>query len=202
MGVAKAAVVASGVEVEVAGADAEDVRELTGEERERFLEYVAEHRDESNKAACVAVGIRRKDVRALMQADKDFLEDYRTARGYGAEQIFGQMVKLAIEGVEEPIASGGQIVGSKRVYSDRLLQTMFNGLTDEGKAMLAGKLGIEITGADGGPIKVQAGVDLGQVADALREAGVDLSQLGRGAAAELEAADAAEIVGVVDEPAE
>jgi hypothetical protein len=113
----------------------------------------------------MAVGIRRRDVRALMQADKEFLEDYRTARGYGAEQIFGQMVKLAIEGVEEPIASGGAIVGTKRVYSDRLLQTMFNGLTEEGKAMLAGKLGIDVNGSFDVNVKVQAGVDLGQVAD-------------------------------------
>jgi hypothetical protein len=199
VGVAKTQVVASGVEVEVEGADAdaEDVRSLTLEERDAFLDRVRDHRDESNKAACMAVGIRRRDVRALMQADKEFLEDYRTARGYGAEQIFGQMVKLAIEGVEEPIASGGAIVGTKRVYSDRLLQTMFNGLTEEGKAMLAGKLGIDVNGSFDVNVKVQAGVDLGQVADALREAGVDLSQLGNGAAAELEAA---EIVDIVDEP--
>lgn len=197
MGVAETSVVASSVQVEASGAD-DDVRGLTAEEREKFLEYVAAHRDESNKAACVAVGVRRKDVRVLLKSDTEFLEDYRTARGYGAEQIFGQMVKLAIEGVEEPIASGGAIVGTKRVYSDRLLQTMFNGLTEEGKAMLAGKLGLEISGPDGGPIKVQAGVSLDAVALELRKVGVDLSTLGMSAPAEIEAA---EIVDVVDEPA-
>ena len=204
MGVAETEISAGGVEVAVEGADEDEVRSLTDDEREQFLEYVAAHTECSVREACEHAGIRRKDVRSLLKRDQEFLEDYRTARGYGAHQIFGQMVKLAIEGVEEPIASGGAIVGHKRVFSERLLQTMFNGLTDEGKAMAAGKLGLEITGADGGPIKIQPGVSLGAVAEVLAAAGVDLASLAEGARtrAALEAGEpAAEIVGETDEPA-
>lgn len=203
MGVAETPVVASSVQVEVEGAD--DVRSLTGEERDGFLDWVRAHRDDpefSVNKACKAVGVRRRDVRALRERDPEFDEDYCTARGYGAEQIIGQMVKLAIEGVDEPIASGGEIVGTKRVYSERLLQTMFNGLTPEGKSMLAGKLGLEISGPGGGPIKVQKGVSLDDVARAFAESGVNLGQLAAKLAvpAEIDAADA-DIVDVVDEPA-
>jgi hypothetical protein len=166
--------------------------DLTAAARRQFLDYIEQHPTCSVAEACRETRLRRQDVRVLLDSDTEFREDYRTARGYGQEQIIGQMVKLAIEGVDEPIASGGAIVGTKRVYSERLLQTMFNGLTPEGKAMLAGKLGIEISGPDGGPIEVQQGVSLESV----------FAFMQKHVAGELEDTVAGELVAETDEPVE
>lgn len=197
VGGGEVAVVASG-EVE-----ADAVRELTPDERAAFVEYVRAHKGCSVQEACKAVGVRRQDVRALRKADSEFAEDYAVARGYGAEQILGGMVKLALEGVEEPLVSAGKLVlggdGKPlkiRKYDSRALIALFNGMTPEGKSMMAGKLGIEISGPDGGPIAVQSGVSLESVAQVLLSAGVDLEAL-----ADRHNEIQGELVAETDEPA-
>ena len=174
--------------------------ELTQEEKDAFLAYVREHQDCSVREACEAVGIQRRDVRALRKASHEFDDDYREARGYGNEQMVNTFRKLAIEGVEEPIVSAGKLVRDdngqilyKRVWSDRLLSRGLELYTPEGKAALANKLGIEISGPDGGPIEIQRGVTFNEVLNVLRAAGK---------APELEAPEGTgEIVDERDEPA-
>lgn len=155
--------------------------ELSEEQRAAFLAYVKDHPDCSVREACEEVGVRRKDVRALKRSSAEFEEDYRTARGYGQEQIMNSVVKLAIKGVEEPLVSAGKLVRDEngdvvtvRKYSDRLLQVLVHGFTPEGKAMMANKLGIEISGPDGGPIEVQRGISFEEVAKVLAAAGKNL----------------------------
>ena len=172
--------------------------ELTDEERKAFLAYVTEHKDCSVREACDAVGLQRKDVRALRKASSEFDDDYREARGYSNEQMVNTFRKLAIEGVEKPIVSAGKVVRDddgnilyERVYSDRLLSRGLELYTPEGKAALANKLGIEISGPDGGPIEIQRGVSFDEVAKVLRAAGK---------MPELEAPDGtAEVIGETDE---
>jgi hypothetical protein len=146
----------------------DEILEINPKERRLFLEYVEAHQGCSVREACAAAGVRRRDMRALLRGDSEFAEDYATARGRGPEQIHRQMVKLAIEGVDEPLVSMGQIVGTKKVYSERLLQTMFNALTPEGRATLGNKLGIEIN-TGGGDLKLQEGVSLSEVAAFMRQ---------------------------------
>ena len=153
-------------------------RELTDEEKDAVLDYIREHKDCSYHEACDAVGIRRKDFRAARKASIDFDDDVRDAKGYGNEQMVNTFRKLAIEGVEEPVVSAGKIVRDddgnilyKRVYSDRLLARGLELYTPEGKAALANKLGIEISGPDGGPIPIQRGVTFDEVAKVLQAAG-------------------------------
>ena len=152
--------------------------DLTDEEKEAFLGYVREHKDCSVREACEAVGLQRKDVRRLRKESVEFDDDYREARGYANEQMVNTFRKLAIEGVEEPIVSAGKVVRDddgnilyKRVYSDRLLARGLELYTPEGKAALANKLGIEISGPDGGPIEIQRGVTFDEVARVLQAAG-------------------------------
>lgn len=167
------------------------VRDLTAEERQAFVDYVRGHKGCSVWEACKQVGVRRKDVRALRKADSEFDEDYRVARGYGVEQILGGMVKLGIEGVEEPLVSAGKLVKDDdgnvvtvRRYDSRALIQLFNGMTPDGKALAAGKIGIEISGPDGGPIPVQQGVSLADVLSFMR-LHVPQEQLEEAAAGEL-----------------
>lgn len=174
--------------------------ELTDEQRGAFIEYVREHRECSIREAAEAVGVRRADVKALKKSSPEFEEDYRDARGYSNEQIVNAMVKQAIDGIEEPIVSAGKVVTDekgrplvKRVYSDRLLQVMFSSMTPEGKAMVANKLGIEISGPDGGPIELQRGIGWDEVAKVLAAAGKEIPAID-------EAPEGtAEIVGVEDD---
>jgi hypothetical protein len=173
--------------------------DLTSEEKDAFLGYVREHQDCSVREACNAVGLQRKDVRRLRKESSEFDDDYREARGYGNEQMVNTFRKLAIEGVEEPLVSAGKLVRdddgnivTKRVWSDRLLSRGLELYTPEGKAALANKLGIEISGPDGGPIEIQRGVSFDDVAKVLRAAGK---------LPELEAPEGtAEVVDEQDEP--
>jgi hypothetical protein len=176
----------------LAHSELDEILEINPPERKAFLEYVATHRGCSVREACAAAGVRRRDVKALIHGDAEFAEDYAVARGRGVEQIHAQMVKLAIEGVQKPIVSQGQVVTHETVYSERLLQTMFNALTPEGRATLGNKLGIEIN-TGGGDVKLQEGVSLGEVAAFMREHVP-------GFQAQLEGEPAGEIVAETDEP--
>lgn len=173
--------------------------ELTDAEKEAVLEYIREHKDCSFREACQAVGIERRDFRRLRKQSVEFDDDVREAKGYGNESMVNTFRKLAIEGVEEPIVSAGKVVRDddgnimyKRVYSDRLLARGLELYTPEGKAALANKLGIEISGPDGGPIEIQRGVTMNEVLRVLQAAGKT---------PELEAPEGtAEIVDERDEP--
>lgn len=186
-------------------------RELTDEERAALLVYVEAHRGDdkfSFTKAAQEIGVRNADIKLTRKEHEDFDEEVRNARGYGTEAVMNAMVRLAINGVDEPIVSAGKLVTDpetgkpmvKRVYDSRAAIELFKALTPDGKAMLAGKLGIEISGPDGGPVEVQRGVELGPVAAMLLKAGVDLAALAAGVEkAELEAAGAGEVVEESDE---
>lgn len=149
-----------------------DDNDVTAQQREAFLAYIRGHRDCSTREACDHVGIRRKDVKALKAADSEFAADYREARGYGNDTIRNALRDRAIDGVEEPIVSvKGEIVGSRRVYSDRLLEFLARMHLPEAKALQAHRFGVEVTGAGGGPVEIQQGVSLADVAAVLHRAG-------------------------------
>jgi hypothetical protein len=86
----------------------------------------------------------------------------------------------------------GQVVTHETVYSERLLQTMFNALTPEGRATLGNKLGIEIN-TGGGDVKLQEGVSLADVGRVHARARARVQ-------AQLEGEPAGEIVAETDEP--
>lgn len=171
--------------------------ELTAETRAAVLEYIREHPKCSLRDACSAARVRRADVRAVLKSDADFYEEHEVARGRGVEDIYDAVRRLAIEGVERPLVSAGKLVKDDngelvvvREYSDRLVEMLYKARTPEGKALQAGKLGIEISGPDGGPVVVQRGIALGEVLAILEAAGK-----GR----ELEAPPAGEVIDESDE---
>lgn len=199
MGVEPAASDVASLPVTVVGAGTAAVgqnwhepRELTDDEREAVLAFVREHRGCSIREAALAAGVHRADVKKTRKESSDFEDDWRNAQGYGSETVMAQMVKLAIDGVDEPVVSAGAIVGSKKVYDSRALENLWK-MTPEGRATIAARLGVEISGPEGGPIQIQRGVELDAVLGVLQAARV---------AGALEAPDGtAEIVAVDDEPA-
>jgi hypothetical protein len=65
-----------------------------------------------------------------------------------ADKLESEARRRAIEGVEEPVYQGGQLVGTRMVYSDSLLALLLKGRR---KKVFAER--VETTGADGGPVQ-------------------------------------------------
>lgn len=152
-------------------------RELTDEERQSVIDYITDNPHCSLREAAVNTGVHRSDIKLALKNDGDWLNDYREARGYAPEQIFKQMVRLGIEGVDEPLVSAGKIVGTKRVYNDRVLTRLYDTITPEGKAALANKLGIEIDVNHSGSVELQKGIGWDAVVETLRAAGKEVPAL-------------------------
>lgn len=152
--------------------DAERVEPLSASERERFLAYIAENQGCSIKEASVAIGRKRKELKALIRTDEEFGADYRAARGYDDDTIRAEIHRRAITGVEEPVfgslgggAGSGQI-GVVRKFSDRLLAKMAEAYLPEYQQR--GRL--ELSGPDGGPIELERRIVVG-ISDVVRLAG-------------------------------
>lgn len=150
----------------------------TDEEWDTLCEYIREHPDCSTREACEAVGLQRKDVRRARKESVERDDDYRNARGYSDEQLVNTFRKLAVEGVLKPLVSAGKLVRDddgeivyERVYSDRLVELGLKMHTPEGKALVANKLGIEISGTVDHKHEIQQGVSFAEVAQVLQAAG-------------------------------
>lgn len=155
---------------------------LTDEQRQAFLDYIRDYPDASTLDACHALAkthkIRRYQIRHAKAHDPEFARDYRSARGYGNQHIRNQLRMLAIDGVAKPLVSNGKVVKDDNgqiievtEYSERLLEFLARMYLPEAREMQARRLGVEITGAGGGPVQVQQGVSLADVAAVLAAAG-------------------------------
>lgn len=114
-----------------------------------FLKALVELR--SAVAACEAAGVSRQTAYEHRQKFPEFAAAWAEADETITQQLEVEMLRRAHDGVEEPVFQGGKLVGTKRVYSDPLL--MF--------ALRAKRPNVyrdrtEVTGADGGPIRIQA----------------------------------------------
>lgn len=113
-----------------------------------FLAHLAETGILSDAAA--AAGVDRSNVFRRRQDDPEFAQAVEQAIDMAADKLEAEARRRALEGVEEPVYQGGQLVGTKRVYSDALLALLLKGRR---KKVFAER--VEQTGADGGPIKSQ-----------------------------------------------
>lgn len=165
----------------VKGQNWHEPRELTEDERHALLVYVEAHRGEDDFSftkAAKEIGVRNSDIKLTRKQHEDFDEEVRNARGYGSEAVMNAMVRLGINGVDEPIVSAGKLVTdpetgkpmTKRVYDSRAAIELFKALTPDGKAALAGKFGIEVNIPEGA-VQIQGGVTFEEVAKVLRGAG-------------------------------
>ena len=98
--------------------------------------------------ACKAVGINRVTAYRARDADPEFARDWDAALEDGIDRAEQEAYRRAVLGVEEPVYQGGQLVGTRQVYSDSLLSLVLKGRR---KKVYADRT--ELTGADGGPVK-------------------------------------------------
>lgn len=99
------------------------------------------------QAAAVA-GVDRVTVWRRRQDDAEFNAACEQAIDMAADKLEAEARRRAIEGVEEPVYQGGQLIGTKTVYSDSLLALLLKGRR---KKVFAER--VEQTGADGGPVQ-------------------------------------------------
>lgn len=113
-----------------------------------FLAHLAETGILSDAAA--AAGVDRSNVWRRRQDDAEFAQAVEQALDMAADKLEAEARRRALEGVEESVYQGGQLVGTRTVYSDSLLALLLKGRR---KKVFAER--IEQTGADGGPVKTQ-----------------------------------------------
>lgn len=111
-----------------------------------FLAHLAECGILSQAAE--AAGVDRATVWRRRQDDAEFSTACDQAIDMAADKLEAEARRRALEGVEEPVYQGGQLIGTKTVYSDSLLALLLKGRR---KRVFAER--IEQTGADGGPVQ-------------------------------------------------
>jgi hypothetical protein len=169
----------------------EPVLELTDEQKAAWLNAVRGNHSAGNRSVLKHIGVTvpktyvanggherttqappsKAEIDAYLAANPDFRDDYLEARGYSDDQIRAELVRRAIDGIDEPIYHQGVMVGEVRRYSDRLLEFLARTRLPEALALQAHRQQIEVSGPEGGPIEVQQGVSLADVAAVLRRAG-------------------------------
>jgi hypothetical protein len=92
------------------------------DKRRRFMETLA-------LTGCVrdaarVAGISSNSAYRRRGRDARFRAEWNEALGRAATSLEATAYKRAVEGVEEPILHGGEIVGTKRRYSDSLLRLL------------------------------------------------------------------------------
>ena len=83
------------------------------------------------KAAAEAVGLSRRMHYHWMKADPAYAAAFAEAQEQAADTIEAELVRRAVEGVEEPVHYRGQRVDMVRKYSDVLLIFLLKGLRPE-----------------------------------------------------------------------
>jgi len=85
----------------------------------------------SIRVACDEVNISRQTYRHWKTRDADFIEIWEDAFADGTDLIEDEATRRAVNGVSEPVYQGGELVGHKQVYSDRLMELILMGRRPE-----------------------------------------------------------------------
>lgn len=128
---------------------------VTDEQRCQVLELVSKE-----PGVGIAIALRRCGVAGtkgqlnrFVTQNTELADDIQHAR---AKRIRTELLRRAIDGVEEPIVNkDGDVVGYKTIYSDRLLAKAADLYLPEAHALAQRRIGVELTGAGGGPVQIE-----------------------------------------------
>jgi hypothetical protein len=95
-------------------------RPLSERARRRFLEALGT--GWSVSAAAERAGRHRNRFYDLRERDDEFALEWSQAVERGTQVLEDEARRRAVDGVEEPVYQGGELVGVVRKYSDRLLE--------------------------------------------------------------------------------
>jgi hypothetical protein len=94
----------------------------------RVKKFLKELERTGNLAASASrVNVTKAAIYAAMKRDEFFKEAVEMARARAAHDIENELRRRGIEGYEEEVFHNGEMVGTKRKYSDRLLELLAKG---------------------------------------------------------------------------
>lgn len=102
--------------------------------------------------AVTASGLSRRSVYAWRDTDPEFAQRWTDAREAYVDKLEAEAYRRAVEGTEKGVWHQGVQVGAERQYSDSLLALM---LKAKRKREYGDSSKVELSGADGGPVKVE-----------------------------------------------
>lgn len=136
---------------------------LTAPRKKKFLEIVAKNGNVKTSAALL--GLSYNTIKNYASKDPYFAEMIEIAENQFAAGVEKALYERGVQGIEEDIWYQGEKVGTKRVYSDKLLEVLAKATdkerfstkpsesntlvvaTDQGVAQVLGKfLGVDIDG--------------------------------------------------------
>jgi hypothetical protein len=125
-------------------------RKITQRKRRTLLTLLAQ--GSRIGVACEAIKVSRQAVHLVRRREPEFNQQVEDALAVGATALEDEALRRAVEGVDRPVFQGGKLCGHVREYSDTLLLALL-------KARLPDKyrdrVSQEITGAAGGPVRIE-----------------------------------------------
>ena len=128
----------------------------TPEKRATFFTALRENAGNVSKA-CEAAGIGRMTVYEWRAAEADFASEWDNVVEESTDALEQEVYRRAHDGVEEPVFYQGEVCGTVRKYSDTL--AMFT-LKARRPDIYRENIRTELTGKDGGPIRIAKAEDL------------------------------------------
>lgn len=122
---------------------------LTPGELDLFLEKYVECRY-SFTAAAKSVGRAASTFYDALDRNEDFARRFHQLRRVAGDEVYAELLRRAIDGVEKPVYQGGELVGHVREYSDSLLahaaRALLPGFGDKGFVEV--KQGVDVSDAE------------------------------------------------------
>jgi hypothetical protein len=100
-------------------------------------------------------GVNRKTIYDWRNKDEDFADAWDEAIKSGNERLEDEAVRRAVEGVQRPVFGKLGKIGDITEYSDTLLKFM---LVGRNRKKYGSKTTVELTGANGGPVRAAQAV--------------------------------------------
>ncbi len=99
---------------------------FTPKKREQFLDALCELPNVTRAARLI--GMSRRGLYDIREADKDFAQAWDDAVDEGVDAIEVELHRRAVEGTTKPVFQGGRHIGDIQEYSDTLLMFMLKAL--------------------------------------------------------------------------
>lgn len=99
--------------------------------------------------------IHYRTLKSWRKDDPEFNARVEEAIERGTDVFEDEARRRAVEGVDEPVFQGGDLVGHKRVYSDALMQ-----MTLGGRRAKYGKRNVELSGPNGAPAVIHHKIEV------------------------------------------
>lgn len=104
--------------------------------------------------ACEAAGVSRRTVYRTRKQDAQFAQAWQDALAEGVDAVELEAFRRGVVGVDEPIIHAGQVVGTRRAFSDGLLALVLEARRPEVYARR-----VEVTSPDGSAAEAPATQD-------------------------------------------